>query len=69
MFRLFKKYLLQDVHMIVYSHSRDLHKEKGKIYIAYMLDRYKPNIVLFQQMEAFGYREGYEEMLGNIYVN
>lgn len=64
-----KKYLLQDVHMIVYSHSRDLHKEKGKIDIAYMLDRYKPDIVLFQKMEAFGYREGYEEMLGNIYVN
>lgn len=63
-----KKYLLQDVHMIVYSHSRDLHKEKGKIDIAYMLDRYKPDIVLFQKMEAFGYREGYEEMLGNIYV-
>lgn len=64
-----KKYLLQDVHMIVYSHSRDLHKEKGKIDIAYMLDRYKPDIVLFQKMEAFGYREGYEEMLGNIYVD
>ena len=63
------KYLLQDVHMIVYSHSRDLHKEKGKIDIEYMLDRYKPDIVLFQKMEAFGYREGYEEMLGNIYVN
>ena len=55
--------------MIVYSHSRDLHKEKGKFDIAYMLDRYKPDIVLFQKMEAFGYREGYEEMLGNIYVN
>ena len=64
-----KKYLLQDVHMIVYSHSRDLHKEKGRIDIEYMLDRYKPDIVLFQKMEAFGYREGYEEMLGNIYVN
>lgn len=64
-----KKYLLQDVHMIVYSHSRDLHKEKGKIDIEYMLDRYKPDIVLFQKMEAFGYREGYEEMLGNICVN
>ena len=63
------KYLMQDVHMIVYSHSRDLHKEKGKIDIEYMLDRYKPDIVLFQKMEAFGYREGYEEMLGNIYVN
>lgn len=27
--------------MIVFSHSRDLHKEKGKIDIAYMLDRYQ----------------------------
>lgn len=63
-----KKYLLQDVHMIIFSHSRDLHKEKGRIDIAYMLDRYKPDVVLFQKMEAFGYREGFEEMLGNIYV-
>lgn len=63
-----KKYLLQDVHMIIYSHSRDLHKEKGRIDIVYMLDRYKPDVVLFQKMEAFGYREGFEEMLGNIYV-
>lgn len=55
--------------MIVYGHSRDLHKEKGRIDIEYMLDRYKPDIVLFLNMEAFGYREGYEEMLGNIYVN
>lgn len=31
MFRLLKKYLLQDVHMIVYSHLRDLHKEKEKL--------------------------------------
>ena len=38
MFRLFKKYLLQDVYMIVYSHSRDLHKEKGKVDIAYSAD-------------------------------
>lgn len=64
-----KLYLLQDVHMIIFSHSRDLHKEKGRIDIQYMLDRYKPDVVLFQKMEAFGYREGYEEMLGNIYVN
>lgn len=42
--------------MIVYSHSRDLHKEKGKFDIAYMLDRYKPDIVLFQKMEALGYQ-------------
>lgn len=55
--------------MIVYSHLRDLHKEKCRIDIEYMLDRYKPDIVLFQKMEALGYREGYEEMLGNIYVN
>lgn len=34
-----------------------------------MLYRYKPDIVLFQKMEALGYREGYEEILGNIYVN
>lgn len=63
-----KKYLLQDIHMIIYSHSRDIHKSKGKIDIEYMLDRYKPDVVLFQKMEAFGYREGFEEMLGNIYV-
>ena len=64
-----KKYLIQDVHMIIYSHSRDIKKDKGRIDIEYMLDRYKPDIVLFQKMEAFGYREGFEEMLGNIYVN
>lgn len=52
--------------MIVYSHSLDLHRKKGRIDIDYMIDRYKPDIVLFQKMEAFGYREGYEEMLGNI---
>ena len=55
--------------MIIYSHSRDIKKDKGRIDIEYMLDRYKPDIVLFQKMEAFGYREGFEEMLGNIYVN
>lgn len=52
--------------MIVYSHSLDLHRKKGRIDIEYMIDRYKPDIVLFQKMEAFGYSEGYEEMLGNI---
>lgn len=54
--------------MIIFSHSRDLYKEKGRIDIAYMLDRYKPDVVLFQKMEAFGYREGFEETLGNIHV-
>jgi len=61
----FSMYFLQDVHTMIFSHSRDLSKIKGKVDLQYMLDRYKPDVVLFLKMEAFFFAESYHEMFGN----
>lgn len=63
-----KPYLLQDINTIVYSHSRDIHNPKKKIDIEYMLDKYKPDVVVLQKMEALFHWENYHETFGNIAV-
>ena len=63
-----KPYLLQDINTIVYSHSRDIHSPKKKIDIEYMLDKYKPDVVVLQKMEALFHWENYHETFGNIFI-
>ena len=63
-----KPYLLQDINTIVYSHSRDIHNPKKKIDIEYMLDKYKPDVVVLQKMEALFHWENYDETFGNILI-
>lgn len=63
-----KPYLIQDVNTIVYSHSRDIQPPKKKIDITYLLDHYKPDIVLFSKMESYFFWETYETMLGNMKI-
>lgn len=63
-----KPYLLQDIQTIVYSHSRDIHKPKERIDIEYMLDKYKPDVVVLQKMEALFHWENHHETFGNIFI-
>lgn len=63
-----KPYLIQDVETIIYSHSRDIRKPKKSIDVENMLDRYKPDIVVFTKMEAFFFWESFDAMLGNMHI-
>lgn len=58
------KYLLQDIENVIVTHNIDVSSPKKNIDINYLLDRYKPDIVIYEKMGAFFYGHHYSDVFG-----
>lgn len=58
------KYLLQDIETLVVTHNIDVSSPKKNIDIKYLLDKYKPQIVLYEKMGANFYGHHYSDVFG-----
>lgn len=61
-----KEYLLQDVKTIIYSHNSGISSPKKYIDVETMIEKYKPDIVVYEKMGAFFYGYGYDVVFGNM---
>ena len=60
-----QEYLLQDVERIVELHNSYISRPKKSIDIEYLLNTYKPDVVLYEKMGAFFYNNRYDEIFNN----
>lgn len=57
-----KKYLMQDIGTIVFSHNMDVLKPKTNIDLERMIQLYKPEIVVFEKTGLGFYRDSYQSI-------
>lgn len=60
-----KEYLLQDIETLIVVHNSDISRPKKQIDIDYLLNYYKPDVVLYEKMGAFFYGHNYVDVFGN----
>ena len=60
-----KNYLLQDVKTIIYTHNSGVSSPKKFIDVKRLLEKYKPDIVVYEKMGGFFYGHGYNTVFGN----
>lgn len=59
-------YFMQDVAALIQCHNSDLSSPKKKIDIQYMLDSYKPDIVIYEKAGLFMYGNTYDESFSRV---
>lgn len=59
-------YLMQDIGTLINCHNSDLGSPKKKIDIQYMLDFYKPDIVVYEKAGLFMYGNTYDESFSRV---
>lgn len=61
-------YLMQDIGTLIECHNSDLSSPKQKIDVQYMLDFYKPDIVIYEKAGLFMYGNTYDESFSRVKI-
>ena len=59
-----RPYLMQDFGKVVYVHNIDIRNPKKDIDIHYLLETYKPKIVIYEKMASFFFGHNYDSVFG-----
>lgn len=61
-------YLMQDIGTLIECHNSDLSSPKQKIDVQYMLDFYKPDIVIYEKAGLFMYGNTFDESFSRVKI-